>query len=98
MELHGIILYPDNNEAILEGQPLPLTRTQFRLLHFLTSHAGETHTRQELIVAVHGPDYPATDGSIDSQILGLRKKLGDRGRVIECVRGVGFRFVNHVSE
>jgi two-component system phosphate regulon response regulator PhoB len=42
--------------------------------------------------AVRGDDYPVTDRSVDVQIVGLRKKLGDHGKYIETVRGVGYRF------
>jgi two-component system alkaline phosphatase synthesis response regulator PhoP len=42
--------------------------------------------------AVRGDDYPVTDRSVDVQMVGLRKKLGDSGHCIETVRGVGYRF------
>ncbi|MDD3473481.1 MAG: winged helix-turn-helix domain-containing protein, partial [Syntrophaceae bacterium] len=42
--------------------------------------------------AVKGDDYPVTERSVDVQIVGLRKKLGDSGDLIETVRGVGYRF------
>ena len=45
-----------------------------------------------IVVAVHGDDYPVTDRSVDVQIVGLRKKLGDAGQWIETVRGIGYRF------
>jgi two-component system, OmpR family, alkaline phosphatase synthesis response regulator PhoP len=92
IEIHGIVLRPEKREAFVDGRPVSLTKTEFRLLHFLASRAGTVHTRQQIIEAVQGPDYPATDRSVDSQVMGLRKKLGDRGRLIEAVRGVGYRF------
>jgi two-component system phosphate regulon response regulator PhoB len=42
--------------------------------------------------SIRGNDYPVTDRSVDVQIVGLRKKLGDFGKYIETVRGVGYRF------
>ena len=92
IQIQGIVLQPGTQEAFVEGRPLSLTKTEFRLLHFLASSAGNVHTRQQIIAAVQGPDYPATDRSVDSQVMGLRKKLGDHGRLIESVRGVGYRF------
>jgi len=97
IESHGIVFQPSIHEAVVEGRPLSLTRTEFRLLHFLASHAGKSHTRQQIIAAVQGPDYPATDRSVDSQVMGLRKKLGDHGHLIEAVRGIGYRFKGGVS-
>jgi two-component system phosphate regulon response regulator PhoB len=41
---------------------------------------------------VRGDDYPVTERSVDVQVAGLRKKLGDYGAYIETVRGVGYRF------
>jgi two-component system, OmpR family, alkaline phosphatase synthesis response regulator PhoP len=92
IESHGIILRPENREVFVDGRPVSLTGTEFRLLHFLASRSGTVHTRQQIIEAVQGPDYPATDRSVDSQVMGLRKKLGDHGRLIEAVRGAGYRF------
>ncbi|MEN6407409.1 MAG: winged helix-turn-helix domain-containing protein [Thermoguttaceae bacterium] len=79
-------------EALVDGRPLHLTKRQFQLLHFLASHPGEVFSRKQLIEAVQGPDYPATDRSIDSQLVGLRRKLGSLAGSIEAVRGVGYRF------
>jgi two-component system phosphate regulon response regulator PhoB len=44
------------------------------------------------VESVRGSDYPVTDRSVDVQIVGLRKKLGNAGDFIETVRGVGYRF------
>ncbi len=49
-------------------------------------------SRFQIVDAVRGTDYPVTDRSVDVQIVGLRKKLGDCGKYIETVRGVGYRF------
>ncbi len=92
IEIHGILLRPEKREASVDGRPVSLTKTEFRLLCFLASRAGTVHTRQQIIEAVQGPNYPATDRSVDSQVMGLRKKLGDHGCLIEAVRGVGYRF------
>ena len=92
IEIHGIVLRLATSEVFVEGRPLSLTKTEFRLLHFLAGHAGTLHTRQQIIKAVQGPDYPATERSVDSQVMGLRKQLSEHGRLIESVRGVGYRF------
>ena len=42
--------------------------------------------------AVRGQDYAVTDRAVDFQIVGIRRKLGDRAELIETVRGVGYRF------
>ena len=68
-----------------------LTATEFGVLLFLARHRGWVFTRDQIIDAVKGSDYPVTDRSVDVQIVGLRRKLGTAGTMIETVRGVGYR-------
>ena len=58
---------------------------------------GVVFTRDQIVEGVHGDDYPVTDRSVDVQVVGLRKKLGDYGAYIETVRGVGYRFRDGAS-
>lgn len=87
----GLKIDPARHEVHLGGQLLDLTATEYKLLHFLARHPGMVFTRLQLVTAVHGDDYPVTDRSVDVQIVGLRRKLGDFGLNIETVRGVGYR-------
>ena len=80
------------HEVTLAGELLDLTATEFKLLRFLVQNEGKVFTRLQIVHAVHGTDYPVTDRSVDVQIVGLRKKLGDFGARIDTVRGVGYRF------
>jgi two-component system phosphate regulon response regulator PhoB len=75
------------------GNPLDLTYTEFKVLHFLARRPGWVFTRSQIVDAVHGSDYPVTERSVDVQIVGIRKKLGPLGKYIETVRGVGYRFM-----
>jgi len=94
----GIIIVGDlemNVDAFrvtMKGHELTLTASEFHILHFLMSHRGWVFSRSQIINAVKGDDYPVTDRSVDVQIVGLRKKLGDAGSYIETVRGIGYRF------
>ena len=69
-----------------------LTHTEFSILYFLAKKPGWVFTRYQIIDAIKGLDYPVTDRSVDVQVVGLRKKLGEYGDYIETVRGVGYRF------
>ena len=60
--------------------------------HLLAGRPGWVMTREQIVDAVRGEDYPVTDRAVDVQIVGLRKKLGARADYIETVRGVGYRF------
>lgn len=80
------------HQVTLAGAPLDLTYTEFSVLELLARRAGIVFTRYQIVDAVKGEDYPVTDRSVDVQIVGLRKKLGDHSKLIETVRGVGYRF------
>jgi two-component system, OmpR family, alkaline phosphatase synthesis response regulator PhoP len=73
------------------GRQLDLFATEFALLKHFLSNPEIVFSRNQIIEAIKGPDYPVTDRSVDVQILGLRKKLGKAGDMIETIRGVGYR-------
>jgi two-component system phosphate regulon response regulator PhoB len=81
----------DRHAAFIDDKPVELLATEFAMLQHFLSHPDIVFTRSQLIYAVRGPDYPVTDRSVDVQILGLRKKLGEAGEMIETIRGVGYR-------
>jgi len=92
VQVHDLMVNPDRHEVIVEGARIDLTSTEFKILHFLARRPGWVFSRKQIVEAVHGMNYPATDRSVDFQIVGLRKKLGQAGSYIETVRGVGYRF------
>ncbi len=89
---HELVIHPGRHEVLASGSPLSLTLTEFRLLHFLAQRPGWAFSRGQIVDAVKGDDYPVTERSVDVQVAGLRKKLGELGGYIETVRGVGYRF------
>ncbi|MFZ5451545.1 MAG: response regulator [Thermodesulfobacteriota bacterium] len=92
LKIHELVIHPGRHEATVTGQPLDLTVTEFRLLYMLASRPGWVFTREQIVKGVHGEDYPASDRSVDVQVVSLRKKLGPEGKYLETVRGVGYRF------
>ena len=92
IEVHDLIIHPGRHEVLLNGRQVDLTFTEFRLLQFLARKPGWAFSRSQIVDAVKGEDYPVTERSVDVQVAGLRKKMGDQGRYIETVRGVGYRF------
>ena len=75
----------------IDGQSLTLTLSEFKTLELMMKRPGVVFSRYQIVDAVHGDDYPVTDRSVDVQIVGLRRKLGKYGELIETVRGVGYR-------
>jgi len=92
VRVQNLVIHLGRREVRVEGKSVPLTFTEFGILHYLVRRPGWVFTRSQIVDAVRGTDYFVTDRSVDVQIAGLRKKLGRSGRFIETVRGVGYRF------
>lgn len=92
IQIHNLTIHLGRHEILVDGHPVDLTATEFRVLTFLARRPGWVFTRYQIVDAVHGENYPVTERSVDVQIVGLRKKLGEAGKLIETVRGVGYRF------
>lgn len=90
--IHNIIIDLTRHRVTVDGNKIILTHTEFKVLKLMTTQPGRVFTRYQIVDAVHGEDYPVTDRSVDVQIVGLRKKLGEAGNYIETVRGIGYRF------
>ena len=90
--MHGMVIHPGRHEVRVDGNHISLSSTEFRVLHFLAGRPGWVFSRQQILDGVHGDNYAITDRAVDVQVVGLRKKLGDAGKYIETVRGVGYRF------
>jgi phosphate regulon transcriptional regulator PhoB len=88
----GLSIDTIRREVSLNGNPIELTATEFRLLQFFAEHPGRVFSRSELIDAVLGREVSVVDRTIDVHITGLRKKLAGFGTWIETVRGFGYRF------
>jgi two-component system phosphate regulon response regulator PhoB len=91
--IHGVSIDIGRHKVEVDGKNVTLTFTEFKVLKLMASQPGRVFTRYQIVDAVHGEDYPVTDRSVDVQIVGLRKKLGDAGKYIETVRGIGYRFM-----
>jgi DNA-binding response OmpR family regulator len=79
-------------KVYLKDEQLELTIGEFKLLELLANQPGKVFSRNQLIEKINGAQYFATERSIDVQVAGLRKKLGEYKDAIETVRSVGYRF------
>jgi two-component system alkaline phosphatase synthesis response regulator PhoP len=76
------------------GEPVHLTRTEFKLLSVLIAHAGQILSRAQLIEQVHGINALAYDRSIDAHVKNLRRKLEpdpSDPTLILSIYGVGYK-------
>ncbi|GHV15502.1 DNA-binding response regulator [Fibrobacterales bacterium] len=92
-EIGALKIDSRRHEVSVDGAKVDVSSSEFALLEFLSGHPGWVYTRSQIVEAVHGDKYPVTDRSVDVMVLGLRRKLGEAGNLIETVRGVGYRFV-----
>lgn len=92
IRIDQLAIHPGRREVTVSGQPVELTYTEFQVLAYLSKRPGWVATRSQIVDAVRGVGYAVTDRSVDVQIVGLRKKLGEYGGYIQTVRGVGYTF------
>jgi two-component system alkaline phosphatase synthesis response regulator PhoP len=92
INIHELVIHPGRHDVRVNGVRVSLSSTEFRILYYLAGRPGWVFSRQQILDGVHGDNYAITDRAVDVQIVGLRKKLGDAGKYIETVRGVGYRF------
>jgi two-component system phosphate regulon response regulator PhoB len=92
LEYGALRLDKRSHRVTYEGETLPLTPTEFRLLETLMRQPGRAFTRQDLMDTAIGDGAIVLERTIDVHIKALRRKLGPAGDLIETVRGVGYRF------
>ena len=94
VEAAGLRLEPATRRVFGNRRPLDLGPTEFRLLHFLMTHAERVHSRAQLLDQVWGDHVFIEERTVDVHIRRLRKSLEESGhdRLIETVRGSGYRF------
>jgi two-component system response regulator CpxR len=95
LELNQVQLNRQNRQVSCQGQAVVLTATEFQLLDYLMSHAGQVITKEDLSKAVLGRALQQYDRSLDMHISNIRKKLanGDPAEKIQTLRGSGYLFL-----
>jgi two-component system phosphate regulon response regulator PhoB/two-component system alkaline phosphatase synthesis response regulator PhoP len=87
----GVVMDLNRYEVSVRGRRLDLTTTEFKLLQILAERRGWVFSRDEILSRLWGDEKAVIDRTIDVHITNLRKKLGKAGRLIENVRGVGYK-------
>jgi two-component system phosphate regulon response regulator PhoB len=80
------------HRAALHGVDLPLTATEYKLLVTLLERRGRVQSRPQLLETVWEAQPDIQTRTVDMHVQRLRSKLGEQGRMIETVRGFGYRF------
>lgn len=92
VKIHDLTIDPARYEVKLKNKAIELTFTEFMILYTLAKRPGLVLSRYNIVDAIRGSNYVVTDRAVDVQIVSLRRKLGQFGKYIETVRGVGYRF------
>ena len=82
----------DQHKVFVYGKEVELTLKEFELLNLLLSHPGIVFTREQMLEQIWGFLYDGETRTVDVHIGTLRQKLGEAGKQIETVRGVGYRY------
>jgi two-component system phosphate regulon response regulator PhoB len=80
------------HRVLIGGQELTLTATEYKLLLTLIERRGRVQTRPQLLETVWEAQPDIQTRTVDMHVQRLRTKLGDAGKLIETVRGFGYRF------
>jgi two-component system phosphate regulon response regulator PhoB len=93
VEIAGLRLDPATHRVSADSMPVSLGPTEFRLLHFLMTHAERVHSRTQLLDHVWGDHVFVEERTVDVHIRRLRSALEVSGhdRLIQTVRGSGYR-------
>jgi len=96
LQTGNLLMDLDRHEAMVDGQAVELTATEFNLLATLLGNPGYAFTRQELIERGLGYEYEGLERTLDSHVKNLRRKIEPDPKkpvYIRTIYGVGYRLV-----
>ena len=91
LKLKGLTLDENQHTVTIDDQRVVLTYKEYELLRLFLSHPGMAFSREQLLQTVWNTEYAVETRTVDLHIRTLRQKLGEYGRYIETIRGVGYR-------
>jgi len=97
ISFEGLSLDPVAHRVTADGRPVTLGPTEYRMLEFFMSHPDRVYSREQLLDRIWGGNVYVEERTIDVHIRRLRKALEEFGydRMIQTVRGAGYRFSTH---
>ena len=91
LEVAGVKMNVKKHEVTVDGKTVTLTLKEFELLERLMRNQNIVLTRDQLLEDIWGYDFDGETRTVDVHVRTLRQKLGEKGSMIETVRGVGYR-------
>ena len=86
----AVILDPNTRNVTVNGRPVEIGVSEYRLLKYFLAHPERAHSRSQLLDRVWGDHVAIEERTVDVHVLRLRKVLGEAGSLIKTVRGVGY--------
>ena len=91
-EYGGIQIDADGRTVKIDGKQIEMSLREFELLKYLVDNKGIALSRDKILSNVWNYDYYGDSRTIDSHIKKIRHKIGKKGKYIETIRGVGYKF------
>lgn len=88
----GIVIDDQGRTVTVDGKPVDLSLREYELLKYLLDNEKIALSRDKILNNVWNYDYYGDSRTIDSHIKKIRHKLGKKGKYIETIRGVGYKF------
>ena len=88
----GISIDQEGRTVKVDGKPIDLSLREYELLKYLLDNENIALSRDKILNNVWNYDYYGDSRTIDSHIKKIRHKLGKKGKYIETIRGIGYKF------
>ena len=88
----GIVIDPEGRTVTVDGKQIEMSLREYELLKYLMDNEGIALSRDKILNNVWNYDYYGDSRTIDSHIKKIRHKLGKKGKYIETIRGIGYKF------
>jgi two-component system phosphate regulon response regulator PhoB len=98
LQIGQVLVDIERHEVSVQGRPIELTATEFKLLRLLMERRGRVQTREHLLINVWNYETEIETRTVDTHIRRLREKLGAEADWIETIRGVGYRMAERKAE
>ena len=96
IEVDEMVIDENAHIVTIDGNRINLANKEYELLLYLVKNQGSALTRQQILSNVWGYEYDSDDRTLDTHIKLLRKDIGEYGKYITTIRGVGYRFEKEI--
>ncbi len=91
-EVAGIRVNKAAHQISIDGKPIELSFKEFELLSYFVENKGIALSREKILNAVWNYDYYGDARTIDTHVKKLRSKMGEKGKLIQTIWGMGYKF------